>query len=157
MSAAHNNSGRNERPQKTNVVPAKLEAPVRTHVYVWLFMVTVGVSPLLYILGTGEYVAAADWRTACSAVVLIQGLFWIAQRRCSSDDLSYWEGLLVTAASVETGSYLISLPLSFFLLLYTATASFIFALLHDAKSPTRHASLCFGRMIIAIHKRRLYR
>jgi len=29
--------------------------------------------------------------------------------RCSSEDLSYWDGLLVAAASVTTGANLISL------------------------------------------------
>src|SRR5882757_7517281 len=165
MSTVQNNSEQKGRPPQTNATPVKaavkapvkLEAPLRIHFYVWAFMVILGVSPLLYCLGTRGYLESRDWPGTCVAVVLIQGLFWIAQRRCSTEDLTYWEGLLVAAASVETGSYCISLPLSFFVLLCTSVASFLFALLHDPRSRTRHAQLCFGKMIIAIHKRRLYR
>jgi hypothetical protein len=157
MSTVSNNSGQNGPPQQSNATPVKLEAPLRIHAYVWVFMVVVGLSPLLYSLETREYLESRDRLGICVAIVLIQGLFWIAQRRCSREDLTYWEALLVAAASVETGSCLISLPLSFFVLLYTAAASFLFALLHDPRSPTRHAQLCFAKMIIAIHKRRLYR
>jgi hypothetical protein len=157
MSTVSNNSGQKGPPQQSNATPAKLEVPLRVHVNVWVFMIILGVSPLLYNLETREYLESRDWLGTCAAIVLIQGLFWIAQRRCSREDLTYWEALLVAAASVETGSCLISLPLSFFVLLYAAAASFLFALLHDPRSPTRHAQLCFAKMIIAIHRRRLYR
>jgi hypothetical protein len=120
-------------------------------------MITVGVSPLLYSLETREYLETRYWPGAFAAVVFIQLLFWIAQRRCSSEDLTYWEGLLVVAASVETGSYLISLPLAFLMLLFTFVASLFFALLHNPRRAARYAPLCFGRMVVAIHKRRLYR
>ncbi len=158
MSAVQENSEqKGPPPAKTNTTADRLQAPVRTHVYVWIFMITMGVSPLLYSLGTREYLETRNWPGACIAVVLIQVLFWIAQRRCSSEDLTYWEGLLVVAAAVETGSYLISLPLAFLMLLFTFAASLFFALLHDPRSAARHAPLCFGRMIVAIHRRRLYR
>jgi hypothetical protein len=161
MSAVQNNSEQKGRLPQTNATPVKapvkLQAPLRIHFYVWVFMIILGVSPLLYILGVRGYFESRDRLGTGIAVVLIQGMFWFAQRRCSTEDLTYWEGLLVAAASVETGSYFISLPLSFFVLLYTSAASFLFALLHDPRSPTRHAQLCFGKMIIAIHRRRLYR
>jgi predicted nucleic acid-binding protein len=42
-------------------------------------------------------------------IALVQAALWMTQRRCSSEDLSYWDGLLVAAASVTTGKDLISL------------------------------------------------
>jgi hypothetical protein len=157
MSAVQHNSEQNGRPPQTNSTSGRLDAPLRTHFYVWLFMVVLGVSPLLYSLVTREIPGSRDWLDICIAVVLIQWLFWIAHRRCSTEHLTYWEGLLIAAASAETGSYLISLPLSFVVLLYTSVASFVFALLHNPRSAARHAPLRFGKMIVAIHRRRLYR
>ena len=157
MSATRHSPDRKGSPQNGNAAPAKLDVPWRIHAYVWVFMVTFGVTPLFYVLATREQMAAADWLAACSAVALLQGLFWIAQRRCSSADLTYWEGLLVAAAAVDTGSHLISVTLSFFLLLFIASASFMFALFHDANSPTRHASLCFGKLVVAIYRSRYRR
>jgi hypothetical protein len=156
MSAAQKNSGQQGAPQRENTTPEKLDVPLRVHARVWLFMVFLSVSPVLYILGTREDLGLGDWLGVGIAVVMIQALFCIAQRRCASENLTYWEGLLIAAAAMETGSYLVSMTLSFFLLLYTVAASFVFALLHDAKNARRYAPICFGRLIIAIHKRRLY-
>jgi hypothetical protein len=157
MSATQNNSDQQGSTQNGKATPAKLDVPWRIHAYVWVFMVTFGVTPLFYVLSTREMMESVDWLAACIAVALLQGLFWIAQRRCSSADLTYWEGLLVAAAAVDTGSHLISVTLSFLLLLFIVAASFIFALFHDANSPTRHASLCFGRLVVAIYRSRYRR
>jgi uncharacterized membrane protein YvlD (DUF360 family) len=91
-------------------------------------------------------------------VVLIQGALWIVQRRCSSEDLSYWDGLLVAAAAcITTGCGPVFLILAFPVLLLTVAASFLFALMHDENRLSRHASIRFSKLIIGIHKRRLYR
>lgn len=154
MNATQNNSEQKGAAQHGKATPVKLDVPWRIHVYVWVFMVTFGVTPLFYVLATRDQMDSAGWLAGCIAVALLQGLFWIAQRRCSSVDLTYWEGLLVAAAAVDTGSHLISVTLSFLLLLFVASASFVFALFHDATSPTRHASLCFGKLVIAIYRSR---
>ena len=157
MSTSGNKSRQTDPGPSTGAKSSKLEAPWWIHAHVWFFMVVFGLSPLLYVLVMREHVESRDWLDALITIVLIQWLLWVAQRRCSSEDLSYWEGLVVVAAAVTARSSLIPLLLSFPLLLFTVTASFVFALLHDGTSPTRHASLCFGRLIVAIHKRRLYR
>jgi hypothetical protein len=112
MSAVQNNSEQKGRLPQTNATPvkapAKLQVPLRIHFYVWVFMIMLGISPLLYVLGVRGHFASRDRLDTCIAVVLIQGVLWIAQRRCSTEDLTFWEGLLVAAASVETGSYFIS-------------------------------------------------
>jgi uncharacterized membrane protein len=92
---------------------------------------------------------------ALIAIVLIQGALWIAQRRCSRDDLSYWEGLLVVATATTTKISPFSLLLAFPVLLLTVAASFLIAVTHDGNSPLRHAQLCYGRLIVAIYRRRL--
>ena len=136
---------------------AKLRAPWYVHAYVWIFMTALGVSPVLYILGTRETTQLSEALGALAVVLLIQSLIWVAQWRCSSKDLSYWEGLLVAAASMTTGTAPISLMLSFCVLLFTVAASFVFALMHDSKHPMHTASIRFSKLIIAIHRRRLYR
>jgi hypothetical protein len=90
-------------------------------------------------------------------VGLIQATLYFAQRRCSSEDLLYWEGLLAAAASVTTGENLISLLRTFPLLLAIVILSVVFALDHDENSPVRHAQLRFGKLIIWAHKQRLRR
>jgi hypothetical protein len=140
-----------------STTPVKLDVPWQIHAYVWVFMVTFGLSPLLLVLGPREQVDPANWWYALIAVGLLQSLSWVAQLCCSTRDLTYWEGLLIAAAAVETGIFMISLPLSFVVLLFTVAESFLFALSHDPRSPTRNASLCYGKLIIAMHRSRLWR
>ncbi len=109
-------------------VREKLQAPWFVHVYVWTFMITLSVSPVLCVLDTQEGIPSSEAWSALAAVLLIQNLIWIAQRRCSSEDLTYWEGLLAAAASMTTGIAPLTLMLSFCVLLFTVGASLVFAL-----------------------------
>jgi hypothetical protein len=135
---------------------SKLQAPWFVHLRVWIFMVTLGLSPFLYVWGARDRRDPAEWLDALIAAVLIQAALWMAQRRCASDDLSYWEGLLVAGAAMTTGIGPISLLLSFPVLLLTVVASFLFALVHDVDRPRRNAAIRFGKLIVGIHRQRLY-
>jgi hypothetical protein len=133
-----------------------LEAPACIHVYVWVFMVTFSVSPILFLLLTHDGIERGNGLESLVIIGLIQVVLWMTQRRCSSEDLSYWDGLLVAALSVTTGENLISLVRAFCLLLAVVFVSVLFAVEHDATCAGRHAQLRFGRLIIALHKRRLW-
>jgi hypothetical protein len=138
----------------THDVQSKLQAPWRAHICVWFFMLLLSMSPLLWLPGR-KSTGLGDWADPLITIVVIQGALWIAQRRCSSEDLSYWEGLLVVAAATTSKISPFSLLLAFPVLLLTVAASFLFAVTHDGNSSLRHAQLCYGRLIIAIYRRRL--
>lgn len=142
---------------QSNPASAKLVVPWYVHAYVWTFMIAFGLSPVLSVLVTPEGMQPGDILDVLAAVLLIQSFIWMAQRRCSSQDLSYWDGLLIVAASMRTGIGPISLVLSFPVLLFTVGASFVFALSHDARDPLHHAVIRYGNLIVAIHRRRLCR
>jgi hypothetical protein len=154
VSTADKNSNRR---REKKAAQEKLQAPWYIHLYVWIFMTALGVSPVLYVLGTQDGMQSGETLRALVVVLLIQGLLWIAQRRCSSDDLSYWDGLLAASAAMTTGIAPISLLLSCCILLLTVAASFLFALTHDSKQIMGDASIRFRKLIIAIHRHRLYR
>lgn len=135
----------------THDAQSKLQAPWRAHIYVWFFMLTLSMSPLLCLGRKG--LEPGNWEDTLIAIVLIQGALWIAQRRCSSEDLTYWEGLLVVGAAATWKLSPITLLLAFPVLLITVAASFLFAVTHDGSNPLRHAQLCYGRLIIAIYRR----
>jgi hypothetical protein len=154
VSTANKNS--NQR-NSSNSAQERLQAPWFVHVNVWIFMIVFGVSPVLCVLGAQGSMQPGEAFGALAVVLLIQSLLWMAQRLCSSQDLSYWEGLLAAAAAMTSGIAPITLVLSFCILLFTVVASCAFALTHDGRDPLRHASIRFRRLIIAIHQRRLYR
>ena len=136
--------------------PGGLEAPACVHVYVWVFMVTFSVSPMLCLLLVHDGIERGNGLESLVIIGLIQAALWMTQRRCSSEDLSYWDGLLVAAASVTTGENLISLCRAFCLLFSVVIASVLFAVDHDEGCARRHAGLRFGKLIIRLHKQRLW-
>ncbi len=134
-----------------------LRVPVYVQVYVWFFMVTLSLSPMLYaVLAHGRLPRGDACDVALIVTAMIQAALWLAQRCCSSTDLSYWEGLLVAATSVTTGRDPISLFRAFWLLLATVLMSLLFVMDHDPTRVERHAALRFGKLIIWLHKQRLW-
>jgi hypothetical protein len=133
-----------------------LQAPACVHVYVWVFMVTFSVSPTLCLLLVHSGIEPGNGLESVVIIGLIQAASWMTQRRCSSEDLSYWDGLLVTAASVTTGANLISLCRAFCLLFVVVIVSILFAVDHDEGCARRHAALRFGKLVIRLHKQRLW-
>lgn len=58
---------------------------------------------------------------------------------------------------MTTGIAPVSVLLSCGVLLLTVAASFVFALTHDSRQVMGNASIRFRKLIIAIHRHRLYR
>lgn len=154
MSTANDNPNRQSGPAQPR---EKLRVAWYVHVYVWAFMITLGLSPVLYLVVAADRGQSVDLARVLAAVLLIQQLLWIAQRRCFRDDLWYWEGLLIAASSMRTGFAPLSLLLSFCVLLFTVAASFVFALTHQELPPMRRAPIRFATLIVAIHRKRLCR
>ena len=144
------------RPESSKRTSAKLEVPTCVHLYVWVFMVTFSVSPMLCLLLVRDGIERANGLASLVIIGLIQVTLWMTQRRCSSADLSYWEGLLIVATSVTTGENLMSLFRACWLLLAVVIASVLFALDHDPRYAVRHAQLRFARLIVFLHKQGLW-
>ena len=131
-----------------------LEAPACIHVYVWVFMVTFSVSPIFCVLLIHNGMESGNGLESLVIIGLLQAALWMIQRRCSSEDLSFWEGLLVAAASVTTGENLMSLFRACCLLLAVVIVSVLFAVDHDERYVGRHAALRFAKLIIWLHRQR---
>ena len=133
----------------------RLEAPACVHVYVWVFMVAFSVSQTLCVLLVHNGIERGNGLQSLVIIGLIQAALWMTQRRCTSEDLSYWDGLLVAAASVTTGANLISLCRAFYLLFAVVIVSVLIAVDHDDRCARRHAGLRFGKLVIWLYKQRL--
>jgi hypothetical protein len=142
--------------EDSNRASGRLQAPACVHVYVWVFMVTFSVTTTLCVLLVHNGIERGDGLESLVIIGLIQVAFWTTQRRCSSEDLSYWDGLLVAAASVTTGANLISLGRAFYLLFAVVIVSVLFAVDHDDRCARHHAGLRFAKLIIRLHKQRLW-
>jgi hypothetical protein len=132
-----------------------LQAPACVQVYMWIFMITFSLSPTLCLLLVHHGIERVNGLQSILIIGLIQAVLWTTQRCCSSEELSYWDGLLVAAASVTTGENLMSLFRAFWLLFAVVIVSVLFAVDHDERYARRHAGLRFGKLIIWLHKQRL--
>jgi hypothetical protein len=147
--------GGESRRESSKQASGGLEAPACVQVYVWVFMITFSVSPALCLLLVHDGIEHGNGLESLLIVALIQAALWKTQRRCSSEDLSYWDGLLVAAASVTTRGNLISLFRALCLLFAAVIVSIMFAVDHDERSAARHAALRFAKLVIWLHKQRL--
>jgi hypothetical protein len=120
-----------------------------THVNTWLFVVLLSIWPLAIPMWAAHhsFALASRWFIAVFAIVLIQALFWYARLRCSNQSVSYWNGLLIVAASMSTGwaqmSFLIILPT----LLAVFLASLLFAIYAEVRRVPEEAATRFQGLL----------
>jgi hypothetical protein len=76
-----------------------------TRPQMWFAVVFVRASPLLAVLAWSRHEAVSwgIWGAALCASLLLQGIFFFVERRCSSPEMPYHRGLLIVSASVSIG------------------------------------------------------
>jgi hypothetical protein len=92
--------------------------------------------PLLFHLSdlrTGR-MDLSDWGSLLVEIVLLQGLLWLAARRCSSAQLAFWQGVTLTAACMRTGFVYFDLVLSGVSVAVLLLASACFSILPNPTS-----------------------
>jgi hypothetical protein len=127
----------------------RLRVPLFAHIYTWLFLLVLSVWPLAVpaLLSRHSAVPSSTWATALAAIALIQIAFWYAQLRCSNQSLSYWNGLLVVAASMSTGWAQMSLIIVLPSLLVVFVASIVLTLYSEIRGAPQEAPLRFQRLL----------
>jgi hypothetical protein len=128
------------------------------HVYLWLALLVVSVSPFII-------ASAMDWSDshplrafglALASAALVQLGLWLARRRCSAQELSWWEGMLAVTGYMSIGigriSALIALPVASLAIV----ASMIIALLGVARGDATFAPRQFRRLVMLACRNRMY-
>ena len=143
------------------IKPKTLKKPLRfslfTQVCVGFFFIALSVSPvaIFLLLRRGQPIADVDWILPIVGVGVIQALFWYADKRCSSENLSYWNGLLFVAAFMSTGWIYMSMLLIFPALLVAFLASVGLALYYDLTFTPGKAAFKFHRLVHTFHQHRM--
>ena len=78
---------------------------VHVHIYLWLGLIVVSVVPAFLISGA-LFDASQFVEGAFAFAVLLasfQALFWYSRRRCSSQELAAWDGLLYITSYMTIG------------------------------------------------------
>jgi len=127
------------------------------HAYVWVFLIALGMTPVILVLLKRRSFPTepSDWILAIIEMIGIQILFWYVQRRCSSENLSYWDGLLYVAAFNETGWPYLSMVFVFPSLLLIFIASMSLSIYYEFVPPSAKAAFQFHRMISFFYRNRM--
>jgi len=131
---------------------------VHVHLYLWIAVVAVSLVPFLIISGRlfDEEHAADAFAVFLAMVAGLQGLLWIARRRCASESLGMWNGWLYVTGSMTMGiggaSMLIAIPCAAVAVL--ATAGIGLASLFD--SDVTRAQSRFRRLVSWFVRNRMY-
>jgi hypothetical protein len=127
------------------------------HLYAWTFVLLSSLWPLVppLVLARHSVVPTSTWAVAVGLVVFIQAAFWYVQYRCSSDKLSYWDGLLVVTASMMTGWVYSSLIVTLPVLAFTFVASFLFALYAEIRRAPGEAAERFHNLVVRLYQHRM--
>lgn len=131
--------------------------PTYIHVYLWVALVVLSVVPFFAaFIATIDATAGQTITAAILAVVLFQAVFWFARVRCTSPDLSYWDGLLLVTAYMTIGVGGVSLIMSGFCAMVTAIASIGIALVGLFKSDPQFSSRHFRGLVMFFGRQRMY-
>jgi uncharacterized membrane protein YozB (DUF420 family) len=123
---------------------------VLTRINIILGVLVVSFAPLLWTwhaIRNGEMDQQA-WLTLVAQLAVVQFLLWHAQRRCSSQHLTYWQGVAVVAASIRTHWTYTDLLLALLILPLMITAS---ALLAFSTRPAHQ----FQRLVHGFYRNRM--
>lgn len=110
---------------------ARPSFPAQVQFFTWLFVILVSLLPIgiCYRLSRSVDLPTRVWIMAAVTVGIIQFIFLYVQSRCSSDNLSYWDGMHYVSYYMYAGSsylafFLIMPALSVLLLLSLCLAMY---------------------------------
>ncbi|MBS0419050.1 MAG: hypothetical protein JSR66_15155 [Proteobacteria bacterium] len=121
-----------------------------TRINIILGVLAVSFAPLLWTwraIRNGEMDQQA-WLSLVGQLALLQLLLWHAQKRCSSENLTFWHGVAVVAASIRTNWIYTDVLLALLVLPLMLTAA---ALLAFSSRPAYR----FQRLVHGFYRNRM--
>jgi len=121
-----------------------------TRINILLGVLAVSFAPLLWTwhaIHAGE-MDQLSWISLVAQVALIQFLLWYAQKRCSSENLTFWQGVAVVAASIRTHWVYTDVLLAVLVLPLMLTAAAVFAF-------SNRPAYLFQRLVHGFYRNRM--
>ena len=136
--------------------PVRVRAGLHVYVYLYLAVFLLSVAPVIFVAKYDPSSAGTMRIEAICGVALVNLAFWFARSRCSTSELSAWNGLLLIAAymSYGVGSYsaLIAIPAT----ALAIVLMFLIAVLGVLRGDPHLAPRLFHRLIRTYHRNRMH-
>lgn len=132
--------------------------PFQFKLYVWIYLLFIAVLPIMIVIGKAEkypwllsyFWYAAVWPLAASII------YWYTSRRCSSQQLRFFEGLVYITIAMNIGWVAMSIFTGFFGVLTALFIAPFAALYGDYRLEQEFAGRFFHKMVLKFYKRGLY-
>ena len=89
----------------TSRTDSSVRVGLHVHIFLWVGLILVSTVPFFWL--SGRWYDADHFEAGLSSclamIVLFQVLFWFARRRCDTEALSAWDGLLLITAYMSIG------------------------------------------------------
>jgi hypothetical protein len=146
------------RLRMTEESKARYRPGLHVYLYLWVALIVVGILPALLITHLLYSEAQFDAELATFGVLLavFQCAFWLARRRCSSANLSAWEGLLYIASYMTIGVGYFSLFIVVPCVIIAVVALLCIALGSFADPDGSSAAQRFRQVVIWFGRHRMY-
>lgn len=124
------------------------------NIYLSVFVGLLLAAPFL-LLAPWHSGSLSAWTTPASGAFLTAMLLWLSNRQCSSEPISYREGLLFVTASMMTGWSLLSAVFVFPALLAAVLASFAISVICLPLGGKAKAAPAFYSVVKFFHRHRM--
>jgi hypothetical protein len=129
---------------------------VSVYFYLVTFFLLLGSLPVILITTNGRgAVSLGSWIASIIWVGLIAGLYYYADKRCSSDRMRFSDGLLWVTHSMMTGWVYMSFIFAFPALLLAFTGSVILALSGDIRRAPDYSQTQWIRLVQFFYRNRM--
>jgi hypothetical protein len=139
----------------------KQESPVRNlglhiHVYVCFALIVLSLLPFFIIFVWGGLDSESRLPASLAGVVAFQVVLWFARLRCTAQDLSYWDSLVIVAAYMSIGVGALSLAIAGACVIASVIASIVFTVAGVIKPDPIFAARKFRNVVLFFGRHRMY-
>jgi hypothetical protein len=128
-----------------------LHVSVFTRINVALGVLAFSLAPLIFVAGKirAGSMGIEQWGVVIAAVIALQLLLLVAQKRCSSEALPFWRGLLAVGASMRTRWLYTDIFIALLAIPFTLFAACLFL-------ASRNPANRFHRLVYRFYEHRMY-
>jgi hypothetical protein len=128
-----------------------LHVSVFTRINVALGVLAFSLAPLIFVAGNirAGAMGAEQWVVVIAAVIALQLLLLVAQKKCSSEALPFWRGLLAVGASMRTRWIYTDIVIALLAIPFTLSAACLFLASSDPANR-------FHRLVYRFYEHRMH-
>ena len=127
-----------------------MQVSLFTRINVALGVVAFSLIPVAPLLGRlrANHMTTTYWIGLVLGIALLQALLLLAQKRCTSEDMPFWRGLLIVGVAMSTGWFYLDIVIVLLAIPLALAAAVVFLL-------SRNPAVRYHRLIYRFYQHRM--